>query len=403
MTIFFWSALFSSGIVLWLTVSHLIRLRLAKPYPATDMFSVAVIVPCKGNSDPNFGDNLLSIVQQVYAGPVQFIFCVESARDTALPVLCELERQFERAQVCVAGLATQSAQKTFNILKGMAQAGEADIFLLADADIEPHPTWLREMVAPFQEPGVGAVTGCFRRVPVSRKFRLGDYVAGLLGASIMAGISNDRLKGLWGGSLAVRKTVIDQYCLEERLATHIVDDIAIMQVLRQHKIKRRFVASCTLKSYCDMSVRDSLEWFVRQLQFSQIYLKDLYIVYHIMIVPYALSIITAPLVFLYGLASGSDLALASSLTFGLSLALVGFFLHRGVPINPASIGPDDAGYRLLSWLLVTPLAFLYGGWALFKTHLRVRRGILTMYWRSIEYRVDVKTGKVLKVIRGMGD
>jgi cellulose synthase/poly-beta-1,6-N-acetylglucosamine synthase-like glycosyltransferase len=310
-----------------------------------------------------------------------------------------LERQFEQVQVCVAGLATQSAQKTFNILKGMDQVGEADIFLLADADIQPHPTWLQEMVAPFQEPEIGAVTGCFRRVPLSEKFRLGNYIAGLLGASITAGISDDRLKGLWGGSLAVRKAIIDQYCLQERLATHIVDDVAIMQVLRQNKIKRRYVPSCTLKSYCDMSVRDSIEWFVRQLQFSQIYLKDLYVFYHIMIIPYALSIITAPLMFLYGLISGSGFALAASLAFWLAVMLAGLFLRWGIPINPANTTADDAQYRLLPWLLVTPVAFIYGGWALFKTHLRVNRGILTMYWRSIEYRVDVKTGKVFEVIR----
>jgi cellulose synthase/poly-beta-1,6-N-acetylglucosamine synthase-like glycosyltransferase len=378
----------------------LIRLLLVKRYPPTFDFSVAVIVPCKGNGDPNFGNNLLSIIQQEYTGPVQFIFCVESLFDPALPTLRQLQQQHQYVQICVAGLATQSAQKTHNILKGMSLApADTDIFLFADADIQPHSTWLQEMVTPFQEPGVGAATGCFRRIPLSESFRLGEYIAGLFGASIVAGISDDWLKGLWGGSLALRHSIITQYGIQERLATHIVDDIAVMQLLRRHKIKRRYVPSCTLKSYCDMSVEDSLEWFTRQLQFSQIYLKDLYLFYHIMIIPYALSILAAPIVLVYGVVSGNLLAVKTSLAFWLAVMLAGLFLRLGVPVNPASTAPGDRRYRLIPWLLVTPVAFVYGGWALLNTHFRVKYGILTMYWRSIEYRVEVKTGRVLRVIR----
>jgi cellulose synthase/poly-beta-1,6-N-acetylglucosamine synthase-like glycosyltransferase len=400
MIIFLWAALLSCAIIFWLTIGHLIRLRLVKRYPPTFDFSVAVIVPCKGNNDPNFGNNLLSIIQQDYAGPVQFIFCVESPLDPALPTLRQLQQQHQHVHICVAGLATASAQKTFNILKGMFLApAETDIFLFADADIQPHPTWLQEMVAPFQEPDVGAATGCFHRIPLSESFRLGEYIAGLFGASIVAGISDDWLKGLWGGSLALRKSIITQYDIQARLATHIVDDIAVMQLLRRHKIKRRYVPSCTLKSYCDMSVADSIEWFTRQLQFSQIYLKDLYIFYHIMIIPYAFTILAAPVVLVYGLVSGNLLAIKTSLAFWLSVMLAGLFLRLGVPVNPAGTAPDDRKYRLLSWMLVTPIAFVYGGWALLNTHFRVKNGILTMYWRSIEYRVEVKSGRVLQVIR----
>jgi cellulose synthase/poly-beta-1,6-N-acetylglucosamine synthase-like glycosyltransferase len=400
MITFLWVAIFSSGIIFGLTLGHLIRLRLVQRYAPTTGFSIAVIIPCKGNGDPNFGDNLLSIIHQDYDGPVQFIFCVESAFDPALATLRQLQQQYDQVQVCIAGLATQCAQKAFNILNGMALAGpETDIFVFADADIQPHSTWLQEMAAPFQEPQMGAVTGCFRRVPLSPQFRLGEYVAGLLGASIVAGISDNRLKGLWGGSLALRRSIIEQYDIRERLATHIVDDIAVMQLLRRHKIKRYYAPSCTLKSYCDMSVGDSLGWFTRQLQFSQIYLKDLYLFYHIMMIPYALAILAAPLLLAYGWLNGSPAAVIASLAFWLAVMLAGLFLRLGIPVNPANTAPGDLQYRLIPWLLVTPVAFLYGGLALLNTHLRVKHGILTMLWRGIEYRVDVRTGQVLEVIR----
>jgi cellulose synthase/poly-beta-1,6-N-acetylglucosamine synthase-like glycosyltransferase len=255
------------------------------------------------------------------------------------------------------------------------------------------------MVAPFNDPQVGAATGCFRRVPVTANFRLGNYIAGLFGAGIITGMSDDRLKGLWGGSLAIRQSVVDKLGLRERLATEIVDDIAIMHALHQHNIERRYVPSCTLKSYCDMSVQDSIEWLVRQFQFSQIYFKRLYLFYYVFGLPYALSILTTPFTFIYGLINANGLIIIASIGFWLAMIIVGLLLRVGIPINPLSISPGDANYRLLPWLLVTPLAFLAGALALLKTLFRVRAGVLTMHWRSIKYKVDVKTGKVLEIIR----
>lgn len=399
MIILFLSALFSSGIIFLLLLTHLIQLRLIKPHRSIHQFSVAVIVPCKGDGDPNFGDNLLGIICQEYSGPAQFVFCVESQADSALPILYRLKQQYEQVEVCVAGLATTSGQKNLNIIKGMEMAGPVDIFLFADADIQPHRTWLQEMIAPFAESDVGAVTGCFRRVPAVGEFRLGNYLAGLFGAGIVTGMTSDVISGLWGGSLALRRAVIEQLGLYERLATEIVDDIAIMHALHQAGMVRRFVPSCTLKSYCDMSTPASIEWLVRQFQFSQIYFKKLYFFYYVFGLPYAFSILVAPLAFTYGLASGSELIVSATISFWLSVVLVGLLLYRGIPINPASVSPHDIPYQLIPWLAVTPLAFVAGALALLKTLVRVRRGTLTMYWRSVEYKVDVKTGKVLQIIR----
>ncbi|NJN99645.1 MAG: glycosyltransferase family 2 protein [Anaerolineales bacterium] len=358
-----------------------------------------MIVPCKGDGDPYFGENLLGIICQEYTGPAQFIFCVESQTDSALPVLYVLKQQYAQVEVCVAGLATTSGQKNLNIIKGMEQAGPVDIFLFADADIQPHRTWLQEMIAPFTEPDVGAVTGCFRRVPAMAEFRLGNYLAGLFGAGIVTGMTSDVISGLWGGSLAIRRAVIEQLGLQERLATEIVDDIAIMHALHQARMERRFVPSCTLKSYCDMSTPASIEWLVRQFQFSQIYFKKLYFFYYVFGLPYAFSILAAPLAFTYGLVNGSELIVSATISFWLSVILVGLLLYRGIPVNPASVSPHDIPYQLIPWLAVTPLAFVAGALALLKTLLRVKHGILTMYWRNIEYKVDVKTGKVLEIIR----
>ncbi len=400
MTILLWGAMVSAVIVVSAPLLHLIRLHLAKRFPPTTAFSVAVIVPCKGNDDPDFENNLLNIVQQDYDGQVQFIFAAESEEDTAVTVLRSLEQRFERVQVCIAGFSKQCAQKTFNVLKAMELAKpDTEVFVIADADIQPHTTWLQELVAPFQDPKVGAATGFFRRIPMTHTFRLGDYLAGQLSSFMIIGVSIDRLKTLWGGSLAVRKAIMDKHNLYNQLATEIVDDIAIMHALHQHNIERRYVQSCTLKSYCDMTVKESIEWFLRQVQFIQIYFKALYAFFFVVAVPFAFYVLLTPFLLLYGIVAYNGVAVGVSLLFWVLLLIFGALLYIDTPINPSNVSQDDLHYNPLLWVLTTPMAFVWGTLALMKTWFRVKNKILTMRWRNITYRVDVKTGKVMEVIR----
>lgn len=399
MTILLWGAIIISSIFLALPTMHLIRNKRARVYPPTSQFSVAVIVPCKGNNDPDFENNLLNIVQQSYDGTVEYIFCVESEYDSALTVLHHLDATYPQVQICIAGLATQCSQKTFNILKGMKCASDPDIFVIADADIQPHPTWLQELVGPFSDPNVGASTGFYRRVPMTPQFRLGDYLAIFFGAIIMVGVSDNKLKSLWGGSLAVRKKILDTYNLYERFATEIVDDVALMNALHKHNIERRYVQSCTLKSYCDMSVKESVEWFLRQIQFLQIYFKPVYWFFYTIIFAYVVYLFLTPVIFLYGLVANHTLALGTSIGFWLLTMLTSYLLHASVSSPVGEDTADDTAYSLSRWLLMTPVGFVYSWLSMVGTTLRVKNGVLTMNWRSIEYEVDSRTGKVLEVSR----
>jgi cellulose synthase/poly-beta-1,6-N-acetylglucosamine synthase-like glycosyltransferase len=399
MLIFFAGVLFYTIFLLILIAGYLIRLRLNKPYPPTDEFAVAVIVPCKGNDDPRFEANLISIIKQDYKGLFQFAFCLESETDPAMPILQSLARQFENVEVCVAGLATQSSQKVFNILQGMARFPRADIFLIADADIHPHSTWLREMVAPFQNPAIGATTGYYRRAPVKPYFQFGDYLAGLVNAVLTIFTADDRAQGLWGGSMALRKSVMDKYNLYQRLSTEIVDDLAVMQTLHQHRIKRQYVPSCTVKSYCDMSIPDSIEWLIRQLQYLQLYFKPLYLLFIAISCSYIWLILCSPAIFVYGLLDKNWPAVVGSLGFWFSMLAASWLMQLAIPVNPASVAPTDQPYRLAFWLPVTPAAALATGYALLKTMFRVKRNLLTMQWRGVKYRIDTKTRQVVEIIR----
>jgi hypothetical protein len=171
-----------------------------------------------------------------------------------------------------------------------------------------------------------------------------------------------------------------------------------MHALHQHKLSRRYVQSCTLKSYCDMSIRESVEWFVRQIQFLQIYFRTLYAFFLSAIVLYNLVVFGSPFLVAYGVLHGDGILIGVVALFWVLMMLTGYWLFIGIPGNtqPAS---DGKQYRRGYWLLITPLGFFLGGVAMVKTLLRVRGGVLRMRWRSIDYYVDIATGRVREVIR----
>jgi hypothetical protein len=236
-------------------------------------------------------------------------------------------------------------------------------------------------------------------VPVKSHFQFGDYLVGLANALLTILTADDRSQGLWGGSMALRKSVIDEYELYRRLSTEIVDDMALMKILQQYGIKRQYVPGCTVKNYCDMSTPGSIEWLIRQLQYLQLYFKPLYLLLIAIFCPYILLMLSTPMIFIYGLVDKNWPAVIGGFAFWFSMLAASWLMQRGIPVNPAGVAPTDQQYRLALWLPVTPVVVLATGWALLKTLFRVKRNLLTMQWRGVKYQVDTKTRQVVEIIR----
>jgi hypothetical protein len=115
--------------------------------------------------------------------------------------------------------------------------------------------------------------------------------------------------------------------------------------------------------------------------------------------PYILLMLFTPFVFFYGLVYQDWGAITGGLTFLFSMLMVSWLVQRAIPVKPTDFDSNDRQYKLTLWLLVTPVAVLVMGWALIKTMLRVKRGLLTMQWCSVKYRVDTRTRRVVEIIR----
>src|SRR5205085_3854807 len=112
-----------------------------------------VIVPVKGY-DEGLRENLAALAALDYPD-YELIVAAHSADDIPRGVLPA------RAKIVLAhGGAADTSEKIQNLLAAVRVARKhSDVLAFADSDGRPGKRWLRALVAPLSEPGVGAVTG----------------------------------------------------------------------------------------------------------------------------------------------------------------------------------------------------------------------------------------------------
>jgi glycosyl transferase family 21 len=105
---------------------------------------------------------------------------------------------------------------------------EIEIVAFANADTMPHPQWLRALAAPLTLPAVGAVTGNRWYLPQSDKW--GTLVRYVQNASAL--VVMYLLNLLWGGSLAIKRSIFANPLFLHRLRHVCCEDQAIHEALR---------------------------------------------------------------------------------------------------------------------------------------------------------------------------
>lgn len=388
--------LLSVGAISVFVLTHLLR---AQPrYAPYDEMAVAVMIPCKGNDDPGFMENIERLVDQRYAGRSEFVFVVEEIGDPAVDAIRKLDARHQHVRLCVAGQAKSCGQKSFNILRALQCIAPADVLVVADADIRPSETWLSELLAPLRDPKVDVATGFFRIAPQSES--MGNYMSAVLAAALWQGVARESIKGIWGGSMAIRSEVFDDLGLERRLEEEIVDDVMLMHALHLRQRRRAYSPPCLLPSPCERTIAQTFEWFVRQIQYSQIYFPKILTLTHALAFSLVISLASALALVGVGVLTGHG-----PRCFG-GLAVLGGYLLNGVglwPGMPTRSTKRQPTIGLGRWLAAWGMAPLFVAAAMTAASFRIQRGVLTMVWRGITYQVDLATKRVISVQRAFVD
>ncbi len=238
----------------------------------------AIVVPCKG-TPKDIERNLQSFLELDYPD-YKVVFSVESDRDSATNVIRELVTRNSRAQLAVAGLSTTCVQKNHNLLAGLALAGEVEVYVFADADIQPDPTWLRELVLPLADSRITATSG-FRWLH-AKKGTMGELAHSYVNvfmyvlfsaACFLGGV------GLWGGSMAIRRRDFEDLGVADKWSRAGVDDMSLSHLVAKARRKAVVVPHCIIETDDLLpTVKGTIRWFERQIMYLKSYFRSLWFV-----------------------------------------------------------------------------------------------------------------------------
>jgi ceramide glucosyltransferase len=277
---------FLAAISIWLGLVSLrggvrfaryLRSELARDYPEFTPV-VSVLVPCRG-VDEGLRENVGEIIGQEYPS-FEVIFVVDRADDPALKIIEDARRSFARDQgpqthVVIAGSATDTGQKVHNLRAAVAEAdSKSEVFVFVDTDARTSKTWLRDLVRPLRDGGLGVTTGYRWFVPLGG---FAAYLRSVWNASIASALGASEEKNFcWGGSTAIRRSTFEELRITECWRGSTSDDFTLTNVLHSAGRPIKFVPQCLTPSYESCGLGDLFEFTTRQLKITRTYAPHLW-------------------------------------------------------------------------------------------------------------------------------
>jgi ceramide glucosyltransferase len=186
---------------------------------------VSLLKPVHG---VDFGSvaNFESFCRQNYP-EYEILFAVNDESDPAVPLIRDLAARFpERNIRLISGASQIGANKKVNNLIELNRAARHEIIVLTDGDVRVLPNYLREVVAPFSDPKIGAVTSFYRGIAqkslgaeLEAIGAASDFFAGVFVAEWMEGMTF-----ALGASIATTKTWVAKIGGFEAIADMHSDD-----------------------------------------------------------------------------------------------------------------------------------------------------------------------------------
>jgi ceramide glucosyltransferase len=249
---------------------------------------VALLCPLKG-LETGLEQNLLALTDFDYL-PYEIFFSVASAQDPAYPLLERLAaKSVRKVHLITAGPAKDCTEKVNNLRAAVEQVGrDFDVLVFVDSDGRPPRRWLKRMVAPLADNGVGAAT-TFRWLipsPVGKESAFWSALASAWNAPIATymgashrGATHSGAQDhnfCWGGGTAIRRERFEAIHAVEAWHGSASDDFSLTLALRNAGFGMTFVPECLVPSFTETSVRSFFEFIARQLIITRVYAPKLW-------------------------------------------------------------------------------------------------------------------------------
>ncbi|WP_044252436.1 glycosyltransferase [Rhodopirellula sp. SWK7] len=234
---------------------------------ATSFHPKAVIILCLRGSDPFLRQCVSSLLSQDYPD-YRLRVLIDRPDDPSLPIIKEFESNSRLDVSFLDDPPSTCSLKCSSLVQAISELDPAvEVVALCDADSAPHASWLAELVAPFSDDQVGVTTGNrWYQPPPSSPGAVVRYLW-----NVPAAINMILLRIAWGGSLAIRRRVIDEAGLIDKWSNALCEDTMLYQVLRRHGYRQVFVPSVLMVNRESSTLSDLMQWIPRQMLTAKLY------------------------------------------------------------------------------------------------------------------------------------
>ena len=347
----------------------------------------AVLFSVRG-PDPFLAECVESLLRQDYPNyDVRIV--VDHENDPAKAVIDgvieRLQAKHVRVEVLGELFGTCTLQSN-SILQAAAGLDDTyEVVAVLDSDTVPHRTWLRELAGPLADPQVGVTSG--NRWYMPQRPTLGALVRHIWNAGAV--VQMYWLNFTWGGSVAMRGSLVRGQELPARWRRAIATDTAIYGVVRDAGLKAVFVPSLMIVNRESCGLGEFFAWVRRQLLVGRLQHDGWGAVFlHGMVTSLALVATLVTCVVALLLRQGEAAALAGGGLVGYTLAMVILLglMEAGVRTIAAARGQPTRWLSLptlLKFLVALPLTQI-----LYTAALPTVRFMREVLWRGIAYRID---------------
>lgn len=360
----------------------------------------AAIILCLKDADESLVDCLTGIICQDYPD-FELHIVIHSQADPAVNIVEDYFATLKfkpKIQFLESSLDTCSLKCSAIAQAVRALDDRIAVVAFIDDDAVVDDKWLSDLVAPLEDAGIGATTGNRWYSPTDA--RLGSLVRKIWNAAAV--VQMQRYDIAWGGSLAMRRDVIERCQLLSTWQKSFCEDTSLTNVLREQKLRLHRVAHLIVENKEDASFWETFHWISRQLLTVRLHHPAWPLVLLHGIVT-GLASIVAPLLmvllFLSGMASEAGSLLKAILVYQIAnfvlLLLVGRSNRQAMSKRDSrdQMEPLAQQRNLAPHILATIVTQIVQPFALWQANSSEK-----VKWRGATYRV--KDGRNVRLLRG---
>ena len=231
---------------------------------------VGVICPCKG-PEPGLEENLTALTRFDYPN-YEIYFSLATSLDPALKVIERVKAASSKpAHIVIAGPPADCGEKVYNLRRAVEELPEKfEVVVFTDSDVRLPRGWLSKLVAPLEDPRVGATTG-YRWIIPSGGGTFAGALASAWNASVATLLGRARENFCWGGATAIRRKTFAETGVLDAWKGALSDDLALTRALEEAGKPIIFCPECLGVTRHPWTMASLLEFTHRQILLARVY------------------------------------------------------------------------------------------------------------------------------------